>query len=153
MTEKIDIDPHIKLLKDYYRRILLYEGIAVVVFGFLYFFLKESFQLEKQPALMLKSIFFAIFLIAFPSLLSNFHSQVNKLHTGMSIKLKIEKYKKGYYFLNNSLFALFILCLIAFMFTGDYFVLVFLLADLFFIVYERPRDYRIKEILTTPDEV
>src|SRR6056297_413099 len=116
MTEKIDIDPHIKLLKDYYRRILLYEGIAVVVFGFLYFFLKESFQLEKQPALMLKSIFFAIFLIAFPSLLSNFHSQVNKLHTGMSIKLKIEKYKKGYYFLNNSLFALFILCLIAFMF-------------------------------------
>jgi hypothetical protein len=39
------------------------------------------------------------------------------------------------------------------MLTGDYFVLVFLLADLFFIVYERPQDYKIKEILTTPDEV
>ncbi len=152
MTEESNINNYIKRLKDYFWRVLILEGVVLGVFVILFLFFRENIRLDTQPALMGKSIFFAIFLIAFPSLLSYFHGQVNKLHLGLSNKTKLERYQKDYRFLNNALFVLFVLTLIAFILTSDPFVLVFLLADLFFIFYERPKTHKIKEILSLVDE-
>jgi len=152
MTQDITVENYIKNLRNYFRTILIYEAISALIIGILYYFFGDSIRLDTQPALMGKSIFFAVFLIAFPSLLSHFHARVNKMQTGLSAEMKMDRYDRDYRFLNNALLVLFVLCLFAFILTGDPFVLIFLLADLFFIFYERPTYFKIKEIIATPEE-
>ncbi|MGM0498357.1 MAG: hypothetical protein ACQESJ_10595 [Bacteroidota bacterium] len=148
MTEKIEyIKATLSYIRKQYRRGMIATLILgfILVFGYGYF--RDYLSFSENFNLISKSILIIIFLAAIPVMVTMFNQKLRSVPLEWSSEKKLKRYRSLFMVKIGGLITISVLALIVFFLTGEYEMLVFWVAAVLFLYFDRPGYEKIQEDL------
>jgi len=148
MTEKIE---QIKATLAYIRKQYKLGMIVTLVLGFVlimaYGYFRDYLSFSENFNLISKSILIIVFLAAIPVMVTMFNQKLRTIPLEWDSTKKLERYRSLFMVKIIGLISISVLALIVFFLTGEYEMLVFWVAAVLFLYFDRPGYEKIQEDL------
>jgi len=148
MTENIE---KIKAVLSYIRKQYKRGMIASLILGFVlvmaYGYFRDYLSFSENFNLISKSILIIVFLAAIPVMVTMFNQKLRSIPLEWNSDKKLERYRSLFMVKIGGLISISVLALIVFFLTGEYEMLVFWVAAVLFLYFDRPGYEKIQEDL------
>lgn len=159
MSEEIK---KIKATLEYIRKQYKRGMIATLILGFIlviaYGYFRQYFTFSEDADLISKSILIIVFLVAIPIMVTLFNQKLRSIPLDWDSDKKLQRYRLLFKIKIGGLISISVLALVVFFLTGDFKMLIFWVAAVLFLYFDRPgyskiqEDLRIEEIEETEEQ-
>lgn len=148
MTEEIE---NIKATLSYIRKQYRRGMIATLILGFIlvigYGYFRDYLSFSENFNLISKSILIIIFLAIIPVMVTMFNQKLRNIPLEWTSEKKLKRYRSLFMIKISGLILISVLALIVFFLTGEFEMLVFWVAAVLFLYFDRPGYEKIQEDL------
>jgi hypothetical protein len=153
MSEEIEkIKTTLKYIRKQYKRGM----IATLILGFFlviaYGYFRAYFTFSENADLISKSILIIVFLVTIPVMVTVFNQKLRNIPLEWSSDKKLQRYRLLFKIKIGGLISISVLALVVFFMTGDFKMLIFWVAAVLFLYFDRPGYSKIQEDLRIEQE-
>ena len=135
-------EEQVKTTLQYIRKHYKWGMIGSLVLGFLlvlsYGYFREYISFSQDVSLMSKSVLIILFLISIPIVVTVFNQKLRGIPLEWTDHKKLKQYRLLFNIKIFGLFFLSVLALVVFIMTGDFEMLIFWVATILFLYFDRP---------------